>query len=92
MSDDYYRLTKVQLEDGTKLCLKKVLTILDDVEILCVNYGSEATSVSLYTIAVEEYGKFLLLKEILNSKSDQIMCMRSKNQFLEKARVIKKNL
>jgi AbiV family abortive infection protein len=72
MSIDYYHLTKVQLEDGTKLCLKKVLTILDDVEVLCSNNGSESSSVSLYTIAIEEYGKFLLLNEILNIKSDSI--------------------
>jgi AbiV family abortive infection protein len=86
MSNDYYRLTKVQLEDGTKLCLKKVLTILDDVEILCVNNGSEATFVSLYTIAVEEYGKFLLLKEILNSKSDQINVYAAKKSIFGKGK------
>jgi len=72
MVNDYYRLTKEQLEDGTKLCLRKVLTILNDVEILCMNDGSEATSVSLYTIAVEEYGKFLLLNEILNTNSNEV--------------------
>ncbi len=72
MSNDYYHLTKVQLEDGIELCLKKVLTILDDVEVLCLNNGSESSSVSLYTIAIEEYGKFLLLNEILNTKSDSV--------------------
>lgn len=72
MVNDYYRLTKEQLEDGAKLCLKKVLIILNDVEILCKNKGSEASSVSLYTFAVEEYGKFLPLNEILNTNSDQV--------------------
>ena len=72
MGDNYYRLTKQHLEDGAKLCLKKVLTILNDVELLCMNDGSEATSVFLYTIAVEEYGKFLLLNEILKSNSDEV--------------------
>ena len=37
-----------------------------------MNDGSEATSVFLYTIAVEEYGKFLLLNEILKSNSDEV--------------------
>ena len=52
--------------------LRKVLTILNDVEILCMNKDSEATSVSLYTVAIEEYGKFLLLNEILKSNSDEV--------------------
>jgi AbiV family abortive infection protein len=56
---------------GIELCLKKVLAIIRDVEILCENNGSQATSAALYTIAVKEYGKFLILKKILNSKLDQ---------------------
>ena len=71
MKNHYYRLTKEQLKQGTKLCMKKVRTILDDVEILCLNNGSESTAVSLYTVAIEEYGKFLLLTNVLNTKADQ---------------------
>ncbi len=58
-----FLLTKNQLQEGIELCIKKVNTIISDVEILCKNNGSESISVSLYTLAVEEFGKHLLLKK-----------------------------
>jgi len=61
-------LTKKQLYDGIQLCYSKINAILNDVEILCNNSGSESTSVALYTLAVEEYGKYILIKKSLNSK------------------------
>jgi len=72
MNNNHYRLTKENLEYGINVCLEKVRTILDDVEILCLNNGTEATAVSLYTVAIEEYGKFLMLKDILNTKANQV--------------------
>jgi len=62
-----YFLTKEQIETGIKLCIKKVYDLLDDVEILCNNNGNEATAVPIYTVAIEEYGKSLLLKKCLEN-------------------------
>jgi len=61
-------MTKIQIEDGIRLCMKKVTDLLSDVEILCNNNGNEATAVAIYTIAIEEYGKSLLLKKYLQNK------------------------
>lgn len=59
-------LTEEQIKEGIKLCIKKVNHLISDCEILCNNNGNEATSVSLYTIALEEFGKALLLQKCLN--------------------------
>ena len=67
MSTKTYYLSKEQIGEGIDLCLKKVQQILNDVEILCQNDGDETSAVYLYTVAVEEFGKSLLLEECLNN-------------------------
>lgn len=62
-----YYLSKDQIDEGVRLCVQKIRQILDDIEILCKNGGDETTAVFLYTIALEEFGKSLLLKECLNT-------------------------
>ena len=66
MSTKTYYLSKEQIDEGIYLCLKKVEQILNDVEILCQNNGDETSAVYLYTVAVEEFGKSLLLEECLS--------------------------
>ena len=66
MSTKTYYLSKEQIDEGIDLCLKKVQQILNDVEILCQNDGDETSAVYLYTVAVEEFGKSLLLEECLS--------------------------
>lgn len=70
MNTKIYYLSKEQINEGIYLCLKKVEQILNDVEILCQNDGNETSSVYLYTIAVEEFGKSLLLEECLNKSPE----------------------
>ena len=64
----YYIIKKEDVEKGTKLCLQNIYSILNDVGIICSNKGSERTAVVLYTIAVEEFGKILLLRSYLNTE------------------------
>jgi len=64
-------LTEEQIKEGVKLCIKKVNDLISDCEILCNNNGNEATAVSLYTIALEEFGKASLLQKSLNEKPER---------------------
>lgn len=61
-----YRLTRDQVEDGVRLCGIKVTLLLKDVETLCHAGGNEATAAFLYTMALEEFGKALLLRGLLS--------------------------
>ncbi|MDE1818960.1 MAG: hypothetical protein KGI19_10215 [Thaumarchaeota archaeon] len=67
---EFFTLSRTQIEEGIRLCIEKVTDLLDDVELLCENDGNEATAVAIYTIAIEEYGKSLLLNKCLQSKPD----------------------
>ncbi len=53
------------------MCLDKVIDILNNVKILCKNSGSEIITLSLYTFAIEEYGKYLLLKKCFENNINQ---------------------
>jgi AbiV family abortive infection protein len=53
------------LKVGIKLCTKKIAELLHDAEILCKNGGSDSSVVVIYSVAVEEYGKSLMLERIL---------------------------
>jgi len=55
---------------GFSLCVKRVNELLNDAKILLENGGNVHTVMGLYTFAVEEYGKALLIQKnsTLNSK------------------------
>jgi len=60
-----YNLTEQEIKEGIRLCKEKVNLLLDDAEsIINRNHGS--ISSGLYTYAVEELGKLLLLQKELN--------------------------
>lgn len=63
MNQDYFFIAGEDLQRGIKLCLKNVINLLDDVEILCNNHGNESTASALYTMAFEEFGKLIVLKK-----------------------------
>ena len=65
-----FLLTKTQLDTGITLCISKVHQLLNDTEILCKNNGNESTAVALYTIAIEEFGKSLLLKKCIQASNE----------------------
>ena len=66
-----FLLTKTQLETGITLCISKVHQLLNDTEILCKNNGNESTAVALYTLAIEEFGKSLLLKKCIQASNEE---------------------
>lgn len=61
-------LSYEEIKKGVKLCIKNVKQLISDCEVLCNNNGNETTAVSLYTIALEEFGKASLLQKCLNEK------------------------
>ena len=58
-----------KVRDGVQLCGVKVAHLLQDAEMLCHAGGHEATAIFLYTVALEEFGKALLLRELLGKES-----------------------
>jgi AbiV family abortive infection protein len=62
-------LAENELNNGITTCFDKVKRLLDDAELLVRNEGNLSNALGLYTFAVEEHGKGLLLKE----------CQRNRN-------------
>ena len=58
-------MTPGQAEDGFRLCLGNVSHALDGAEIMCKHGGHETVAVYLYTVAIEEFGKALLLRDAI---------------------------
>ena len=58
-------MTPGQAEDGIGLCLGNVSHALDGAEIVCRHGGHETVAVYLYTVAIEEFGKALLLRDAI---------------------------
>lgn len=63
-----YKIPKDRVKDGVQLCGVKVAHLLQDAEILCHSGGHEATAIFLYTVALEEFGKALLLRDLLGKE------------------------
>ena len=59
--------------------LNKAITLTDSAEKLLQNAGNEAISAGLYMYAIEEYGKFLFLKQLTPSSGK--VTMKYKNGF-----------
>lgn len=66
-----YLLTEEQLKEGTNICFDKAKRLLNDAEILLKNWGTIGHAIGLYTFALEEYGKALLLKDCLSSAKEK---------------------
>ena len=57
-------MTRRQAADGISLCLDKVAHALGGAEIVCRHGGDETVAVYLYTVAIEELGKALLIDDL----------------------------
>ncbi len=64
-----YAIPVDKVKDGVQLCGVKVAHLLQDTEMLCHAGGHEATAIFLYTVALEEFGKALLLRDLLGKES-----------------------
>lgn len=57
-------MTRRQAAAGIELCLDKVAHALGGAEIICRHGGDETVAVYLYTVAIEELGKALLIDDL----------------------------
>ena len=64
MAAEPYTMTRKQAAEGVALCLDKVVHSLGGAEIVCRHGGDETVAVYLYTVAIEELGKALLLDDL----------------------------
>jgi AbiV family abortive infection protein len=67
----YFKLTVREIEKGISLCMGNSLRLLNDAECLLNHGGSEGISYALWSLAVEEYGKGLLLKQGIKNQDEQ---------------------
>lgn len=61
----YYLLEEGQLREGINKCIDKARRLLNDALLLIKDERKLAHAIGLYTFAMEEYGKALLLNECL---------------------------
>jgi hypothetical protein len=66
---DNFLLTAAEINEGMQILKRKVLSFLEDAEILARNNGQISHYVGLYLYALEEFGKLLLLEDSLQSNS-----------------------
>ncbi len=66
-SGNNYQLTQQEIKSGIQVMKSKVLTFFNDAKILANNHGEPAHFVGLYLFGVEEFGKLLLLDDLLKS-------------------------
>ncbi len=59
----YYILDESQLQQGFGLCINKSIRLLNDAQLLLENGGDPLHALGLYSFALEEYGKALLLRD-----------------------------
>ena len=70
MAGKPYAMTRRQAADGIALCLDKVSHALGGAEIVCRHGGDETVAVYLYTVAIEELGKALLIDNLFRDGGD----------------------
>ena len=61
-----YVITKEKMQEGIKICFNKACLLIDSAESLLKHRQSPDVVIGLITIALEEFGKGLLLKDYLN--------------------------
>lgn len=71
-SEKYYQITNSQIKSGVKKSLLGSLTLAGYAKDILERGGDELLSLGLYSFAVEEYGKSVLLEEFL--KEDRKVC------------------
>jgi AbiV family abortive infection protein len=59
--------------------LNGILTLLDSSRILLINNGNESICAGIYTYAIEEYGKLLLLKQYI--PKDEKVTIKYRDEF-----------
>lgn len=65
-----YFLTEEQIKRGIEFCKGRITSLLRDAETICKDVNNSKNAVGLYTIAIEECGKLLLLQDSLQSQKN----------------------
>ena len=65
-----YNLREEDIKEGIRLCYQKVNSLLDNAETILTQRGDREIGSGLYTYAVEELGKLLLLQDSLKQKKN----------------------
>lgn len=63
-------MTQNQIEEGITRCKSKIDNLLYDAETICNKRNTATVAVGLYTIALEECGKLLLLQDVLTTSAN----------------------
>jgi hypothetical protein len=66
-SSNDYHLAKQEIDSGLQVIKRKVLAFFNGAKILANHGGEPSHCVGLYLFGVEEFGKLLLLKDILST-------------------------
>ncbi len=62
-----YCLTRDQINEGIRVCYEKIQSLLTHSEIILSKISRSNIAIGLHTIAIEELGKLLLLKDALST-------------------------
>lgn len=63
----YYHLTKNQINDGIRICYDRIQLLLNHCEIIFSKIPNSNIGIGMFTIAIEELGKLLLLQDVFNT-------------------------
>lgn len=66
---DYFKMSDISLKIGNKICIKTTQRLLESSLLLVNNSANLDHALGLYTFAVEEFGKAVLLKEQIDNDS-----------------------
>src|SRR3989344_2482312 len=76
----FYLIDKKLVENGIFLCIVNSQKLLADCKTLLKTNSSLSSVLGLYTFSLEEFGKYLLLRDILG-QSNTYQCKVSKDIF-----------
>ena len=62
-----YLMSTSQINEGISRCKNRIQNLLFDADAICNTRNTATIAVGLYTIAIEEGGKLLLLQDSLSS-------------------------
>ena len=70
--NNFYILTRQQILEGMELCLSNALLLTKEAESITGRKEKAFHALGMYTYAIEEYGKFLLLKKCLSKDGEKL--------------------
>lgn len=70
-TQDHYILKKSELEEGIQHCIAKTQSLINDCDYLFQNKRNMNTVLGMYTLALEEFGKSLILQDHLSKPKQE---------------------